>query len=103
MSRARRIIEEALALPKDELVRLVAALQEDIEASAEAALWYRSYERIARCHVIKKLSKDTPREVKTDGEALISRPLKRGKKDRVRESAKRTMAAHDKTLRKLAK
>jgi len=49
------------------------------------------------------ITKDTPLEVKTDGEALIIRPLKRGKKDRVRESAKRMMTVHEKTLRKLAK
>lgn len=32
-SRARQIIEEALALPKDELVRVVAELQEQVEAT----------------------------------------------------------------------
>jgi Putative addiction module component len=36
-SRARRIIEEALALPKDELVRLVAELQEQVESSDSPA------------------------------------------------------------------
>ena len=49
------------------------------------------------------ITKDTPLEVRTDGEALIIRPAKVGKKERVRESAKRLMAAHDETLRKLAK
>jgi putative addiction module component (TIGR02574 family) len=32
-SRARKIIEEALALPKEELVRVVAELQESVEAT----------------------------------------------------------------------
>ena len=50
-----------------------------------------------------EITKDTQLEVKTDGEALIIRPLKRSKKERVRESAKRMMAVHDATLRKLAK
>jgi antitoxin MazE len=49
------------------------------------------------------ITKDTPLEVRTDGEALIIRPARLGKKERVRESAKRLMAAHDETLRKLAK
>lgn len=49
------------------------------------------------------ITKDTQLEVRTDGESLIIRPLKRTKKERVRESAKRMMAIHDGTLRKLAK
>jgi antitoxin component of MazEF toxin-antitoxin module len=49
------------------------------------------------------ITKDTPLEVKTDGEALIIRPVKLGKKERVRESAKRMTTIHEKTLRKLAK
>jgi hypothetical protein len=36
-SRARQIIEEALALPKEELVRVVAALQEQVEATDSPA------------------------------------------------------------------
>jgi hypothetical protein len=32
-SRARKVIEEALALPKNELVRVVAELQESVEAT----------------------------------------------------------------------
>ncbi|GAC1351868.1 MAG: AbrB family transcriptional regulator [Polyangiales bacterium] len=50
-----------------------------------------------------EITKDTHLEVKTDGEALIIRPLKRSKKERLRESAKRLMAVHDATLKKLAK
>lgn len=49
------------------------------------------------------ITKDTSLEVKTDGEALIIRPLKLGRKERLRESTARTMATHDETLRKLAK
>jgi antitoxin MazE len=49
------------------------------------------------------ITKDTPLEIKTDGEALIIRPLKLGKKERVREATKRMIAVHDETLRKLAK
>ncbi len=49
------------------------------------------------------ITKDTPLEVKTDGEALIIRPAKRGARGRIRESTKRMMVVHDATLRKLAK
>lgn len=49
------------------------------------------------------ITKDTPLEIKTDGEALIIRPAKLGKKEHVRESTKRMMAVHDETLRKLAR
>ena len=49
------------------------------------------------------ISRDTPLEVTTDGECLVIRPVKLDKKERVRESTKRMMAAHDATLRKLAK
>jgi antitoxin MazE len=49
------------------------------------------------------ITKETPLEVKTDGEALIIRPVKLSKKQRIRESTKRMMAVHDETLRKLAK
>lgn len=49
------------------------------------------------------ITKDTPLEVKTDGEALIIRPAKLSKKERIRESSKRMMSVHDETLRKLAK
>jgi antitoxin component of MazEF toxin-antitoxin module len=49
------------------------------------------------------ITRDTPLEVTTDGESLVIRPVKLSKKDRVRESTKRMMAAHEATLRKLAK
>lgn len=49
------------------------------------------------------ITKDTSLEVKTDGEALIIRPVKLNKKERLRESTKRMMVTHEETLRKLAK
>ena len=49
------------------------------------------------------ITKDTLLEIRTDGEALIIRPAKLAKKERLLESTKRLMAVHDETLRKLAK
>ena len=49
------------------------------------------------------INKDTPLEVKTNGEALIIRPAKQSKKERVRSSTKRMITVHAETLRKLAK
>ena len=49
------------------------------------------------------IDRDTPLEVRTDGEALIIRPAKLTKKERVRAATKRMMATHQATLRKLAK
>jgi antitoxin MazE len=49
------------------------------------------------------IDKDTPLEVRTDGEALIVRPAAKDRKARVRASTARMMKAHDATLRKLAK
>ncbi len=49
------------------------------------------------------IDRDTPLEVRTDGEALIIRPAKLNKKERVRVATKRMMATHQATLRKLAK
>jgi antitoxin MazE len=49
------------------------------------------------------ITKDTSLEVKTDGVALIIRPVKLSNKERLRESTKRMMATHEETLRKLAK
>ena len=48
------------------------------------------------------ITKDTPLEVKTDGEALIIRPAKLSKKERVREATKCVIGV-DETLKKLAK
>jgi len=50
-----------------------------------------------------EITKDTPLEIKTDGKALIIRPSRLNKKERVRASTKRMMSIHDQTLRKLAK
>ncbi len=49
------------------------------------------------------ITKDTPLEIRTDGEALIIRPAKLAKKERLRESTKRLMSVHDETLQELAK
>jgi antitoxin component of MazEF toxin-antitoxin module len=49
------------------------------------------------------IDKDTPLEVRTDGEALIIRPQRAKRSARIRAAADRAMAAHDTTLRKLAK
>ena len=49
------------------------------------------------------IDKDTELEIRTDGEALIIRPAKLGKKARIRASAKKMISVHDETLRKLAK
>jgi antitoxin MazE len=48
------------------------------------------------------IDRATPLEVKTDGEALIIRPVRASKKERVANAARRMMDAHDETLRKLA-
>ena len=49
------------------------------------------------------IDKETPLEVRTDGEALIIRPQRNKRSARVKASAKRMMDSHDETLRKLAK
>ncbi len=50
------------------------------------------------------ITKDTPLEIKTDGEALIIRPVKQAPlMDRAMASADRLMDAHEETYRKLAK
>lgn len=49
------------------------------------------------------ITKDTALEIKTDGEALIIRPVQLTKRERVRESTRRMMSVHDETLQKLAK
>ncbi|MBI4951259.1 MAG: AbrB/MazE/SpoVT family DNA-binding domain-containing protein [Myxococcales bacterium] len=49
------------------------------------------------------ITKDTPLEIKTDGEALIIRPVKAvTKMDRALAAADELMDAHDETYRKLA-
>jgi antitoxin MazE len=49
------------------------------------------------------ITKDTPLDVSTDGEALIIRPVTRSKMDRVITAADELMDAHEETFRKLAK
>lgn len=49
------------------------------------------------------ITEDTPLEVKTNGEALVIRPAKLSKQERICESTQRLMAIHSETLRKLAK
>jgi antitoxin component of MazEF toxin-antitoxin module len=50
-----------------------------------------------------KIERDTPLEIRTDGEALIIRPADGRKHSRVRQVTERLMARHDETLRKLAR
>jgi antitoxin MazE len=49
------------------------------------------------------IDRSTELEVTTDGEGLIIRPLRMGKKERVARSARRMTEAHKETLTKLAK
>lgn len=51
------------------------------------------------------ITRDTPLEVKTDGEALIIRPVKKeaSEMERVIATAHEMMDAHEETYRKLAK
>ncbi|MDY0001154.1 MAG: AbrB/MazE/SpoVT family DNA-binding domain-containing protein [Polyangia bacterium] len=49
------------------------------------------------------IDRDTPLEIKTDGDVLIIRPVRGARSARTRASAERMMDAHDETLSKLAK
>lgn len=49
------------------------------------------------------IDRETPLEVRTDGEALIIRPQRKNRSARLKAAAERMMGAHDETLRKLAK
>lgn len=49
------------------------------------------------------IDRETELEMKTDGERLIIVPIRSGKAAKVRAAVGRAMAAHDATLRKLAK
>jgi antitoxin MazE len=49
------------------------------------------------------IDKETPLEVRTDGEALIIQPARKNRTARIKATIERMMNAHDKTLRKLAK
>jgi len=48
------------------------------------------------------IDKDTKLEVRTDGEALIIRPVRKGRRARVKEATEHLMDSHDDTLQKLA-
>ncbi len=49
------------------------------------------------------INKETPLEIRTDGESLIIRPAGKSRSSRLKASAERMMNAHDETLKKLAK
>ena len=49
------------------------------------------------------IDKNTRLEIRTDGEALIIRPLREDGSSRVRQATERMLERHDDTLRKLAK
>ena len=49
-----------------------------------------------------RIDRDTPLEVRTDGETLIIRPAREEHRARVRRATERMMDSHDETLRKLA-
>ena len=49
------------------------------------------------------IDRETPLEVRTDGEALNIRPQRKNRSARLKASAERMMDTHDETLRKLAR
>jgi antitoxin MazE len=49
------------------------------------------------------IDRETPLEIRTDGEALIIRPQRKNRSARVKAAAERVMDAHDETMKKLAK
>ena len=49
------------------------------------------------------IDRETELELRTDGERLIIEPVRAAKRAKVKAAAQRAMAAHDATLRKLAK
>jgi antitoxin MazE len=48
------------------------------------------------------IDKNTELEIKTDGEGLFIRPLKRRSNNRIKQSVQKMMDIHDATLKKLA-
>jgi len=48
------------------------------------------------------ITRDTKLEIRTDGDALIIRPIREDRGARVRAATQRLMEQHDDTLRKLA-
>jgi len=51
---------------------------------------------------ILRIDRETSLEVRTDGEALIIRPVREEHRARVRAATEQTMDSHDEALRKLA-
>jgi antitoxin component of MazEF toxin-antitoxin module len=49
------------------------------------------------------IDRETELDMRTDGERLIIEPVRSGKGAKVKYAVQRAMAAHDATLRKLAK
>jgi len=49
------------------------------------------------------ITKDTPLEIKTDGERLILEPVRPAREKKLRAAARRALKNHDETFRKLAK
>lgn len=49
------------------------------------------------------IDRETELDMRTDGERLIIEPVRGARRAKVRAAARRAMAAHDATLRKLAK
>jgi antitoxin component of MazEF toxin-antitoxin module len=49
------------------------------------------------------IDRETELEMRTDGERLIIEPIRNAKRAKVQAAVQRAMAAHDATLRKLAK
>ena len=49
------------------------------------------------------IDRETELDMRTDGERLIIEPVRGGKRAKVKAAVERAMAAHDATLRKLAK
>ena len=49
------------------------------------------------------ISRHTELEMTTDGQRLIIEPIRKGKKQRVKEAVEQIIVEHESTLRKLAK
>jgi antitoxin component of MazEF toxin-antitoxin module len=49
------------------------------------------------------IDRDTELDMKTDGDRLVLVPIRKGKKQRVKEAMDAVMARHGETFRKLAK
>ncbi len=50
-----------------------------------------------------RIDRDTELEVRTDGDRLIIEPVRSERRKRIAAAAKRAIARHDRTFRKLAK